>query len=120
MARILVVDDAAFMRLNIKQMLDANGHEMVGEASNGIEAVEIYPKVKPDIVLMDITMPEMNGIEALKRIKVLDPDSKVIICSAVGQQVMVAESIKYGAETFIVKPFTKDVLLAAIDKVITA
>lgn len=118
MARVLVVDDAAFMRLNIKQMLDANGHEMVGEAANGIEAVEVYPRAKPDVVLMDITMPEMNGIEALKRIKVLDPASKVIICSAVGQQVMVAEAVKNGAETFIVKPFTQETLMAAINKVI--
>ena len=118
MARILVVDDAAFMRLNIKQMLVAEGHEMVGEAANGIEAVEIYPKLNPDVVLMDITMPEMNGIEALKRIKVLDANSKVIMCSAVGQQMMVAEAVKNGAETFIVKPFTKETLIAAIEKVL--
>ncbi len=118
MAKVLVVDDAAFMRLNIKQMLVSEGHEMVGEASNGIEAVAVYPQVKPDVVLMDITMPEMNGIEALKRIKVLDPSSKVIMCSAVGQQVMVAEAVKNGAETFIVKPFTKETLMAAIEKVV--
>lgn len=116
MAKILIVDDAAFMRLTIKQMIEPEGHEVVGEAATGVEAVEKYLIVKPDIVLLDITMPEMNGIEALKRIKVLDENAKVIICSAVGQQLMVAEAIKHGASNFIVKPFQKETLIAAIKK----
>ncbi len=116
MAKILIVDDAAFMRLTIRQMIEPEGHEVVGEAGTGVEAVEKYPLCKPDIVLLDITMPEMNGIEALKRIKVLDENAKIIICSAVGQQLMVAEAIKEGASNFIVKPFKKETLVAAIDK----
>ncbi len=118
MASVLIVDDAAFMRLNIRRMLEANGHTVAGEAENGKEAVAKYLEVKPDIVLMDITMPEMDGIEALKRIKVLDEKSKIVICSAVGQQQMVATAIQCGAENFIVKPFEASVLIAAINKVL--
>lgn len=117
MASVLIVDDAAFMRMSIKRMLEANGHTMAGEASNGIEAVQMYLDVKPDIVILDITMPEMNGVEALKRIKVLDPDAKIIICTAIGQQAMLAQAVEYGATDFIVKPFEVDRLMSAIDKV---
>ncbi len=117
MASVLVVDDAEFVRVAIKQMLEANGHSMAGGAANGIEAIEKYAELKPDVVILDITMPEMNGIEALKRIKVFDPKAKVIICSAIGFQEMLAEAIECGAEEFIVKPFEPAQLIAAIEKV---
>lgn len=119
MAKVLIVDDASFMRMTIKQMLEKNGHETVGEAGDGIEAVKKYIEVKPDVVLLDITMPEMNGVEALKRIKELDPAAKVIICSAMGQQAMVAQAIQSGAKDFIVKPFEADRLIAAVDRVMS-
>ena len=118
MARVLVVDDAAFMRLNIRKMLEANGHTVAGEAENGKEAIAKYLEVKPDIVLMDITMPEMDGIESLRRIRDLDEHAKVVMCSAVGQQQMVATAIQSGAENFIVKPFEASTLLSVINKVI--
>lgn len=118
MARVLVVDDAAFMRLTIKQMLEAHGHSMAGEAENGIEAVKKFAEVKPDVVFLDITMPEMNGIEALRCIKTLDANAKIIICSAMGQQEMLAQAIQYGAKDFIVKPFEEERLIAALEQVI--
>lgn len=117
MAKVLVVDDAAFMRMSIQKMLAANGHEMIGEAENGVEAIKKYMELKPDIVLLDITMPEMNGVEALKEIKAKDPAAKVVICSAMGQQAMVAQAIQNGAKDFVVKPFEVDRLIAAIDRV---
>lgn len=117
MARVLVVDDAAFMRMTIKRMLEANGHSMAGEAADGIEAVEKYKMVKPDVVLLDITMPEMNGVDALKHIKEIDPAAKIIICSAAGQQARVAQAIENGAKDFIVKPFETERLMMAIRKV---
>lgn len=117
MAKVLVVDDAAFMRMSIQKMLEPHGHVMIGEAENGIEAVKKYMELKPDIVLLDITMPEMNGVEALKQIKEKDPSAKVVICSAMGQQAMVAQAIQYGAKDFVVKPFEVDRLIAAIDRV---
>ena len=117
MAKVLIVDDASFMRMTIKQMLEKNGHEAVGEAGNGIEAVKKYIELNPDVVLLDITMPEMNGVEALKRIKELDASAKVVICSAMGQQAMVAQAIQNGAKDFIVKPFEADRLIAAVDRV---
>ncbi len=119
MASVLIVDDAAFMRMTIKKMLEAHGHTMAGEAENGIEAVKKFIEVKPDVVLLDITMPEMNGIEALKRIKELEPKAKIIICSAMGQQAMVAQAIQHGAKDFIVKPFEEDRLIAALEKVMS-
>lgn len=117
MASVLIVDDAEFMQMTIQRMLDANGHSVAGFAVNGIEAVKMYPEVKPDVVILDITMPEMNGIEALKRIKVLDPDARIIICSAIGLQDKIAEAIECGAEEFIVKPFEAEYLIGAIEKV---
>lgn len=118
MASVLIVDDAMFMRMSIKQMLEANGHSVAGEASNGIEAVEKYPILKPDVVLLDISMPDMNGIEALRRIKILDKNAKIVICSAIGHQQMLAKAIEFGVDDFIVKPFEPDRLMAAIDKVL--
>ncbi|MGE5628638.1 MAG: response regulator [Solirubrobacterales bacterium] len=118
MAKILIVDDAAFMRMMIKDILEKNGFEVVGEANNGIKAVELYKKEKPDIVTMDITMPDMDGIEAVKAIKEFDASAKVIMCSAMGQQTMVMDAIRAGARDFIVKPFQPDRVLEAIKKVL--
>ncbi|MCA1053638.1 response regulator [Rossellomorea aquimaris] len=105
MATILVVDDAKFMRITLGNMLTTSGHTVIGEAENGAEAVEKYAELQPDLVTMDITMPEMNGIEAVKRILEEDPKAKVIMCSAMGQQKIVVEAIENGAKDFIVKPF---------------
>ena len=119
MARnVLICDDAAFMRMMIKDILTKNGYNVVGEAENGLKAVEKYNETKPDLVMMDITMPEMDGIQALKKIKELDPAAVVIMCSAMGQQAMVIESIQSGAKDFIVKPFQADRVLEAVQKAI--
>ncbi|MGG7163918.1 response regulator [Clostridium ihumii] len=118
MAKVLIVDDATFMRMMIKDILEKNGFTVVGEAPNGIKAVEIYKAEKPDVVTMDITMPDMDGIEAVKAIKAFDPAAKIIMCSAMGQQSMVMDAIKAGAKDFIVKPFQADRVLEAINKVI--
>ncbi|WP_097025907.1 response regulator [Clostridium peptidivorans] len=118
MAKVLIVDDAAFMRMMIKDILEKNGFEVIGEANNGIKAVELYKKERPDVVTMDITMPDMDGIQAVKEIKSMDPDAKIIMCSAMGQQGMVMDAIKAGAKDFIVKPFQADRVLEAIKKVI--
>ena len=115
---ILICDDAAFMRMMIKDILTKNGYNVVGEAENGAKGVEKYNELKPDLVLMDITMPEMDGIAALKAIKANDPGASVIMCSAMGQQAMVVESIQAGAKDFIVKPFQRDRVIEAIKKVI--
>jgi len=119
MANVLVVDDAAFMRLTIKKILEENGHAMVGEASNGKEAVMQYEMLKPDVVILDITMPDMNGVQALNKIKEMDPDVKVIICSAMGNQQMIAQTIEGGAKDFVVKPFEPERLVAAVNKVMS-
>jgi len=115
---ILISDDAAFMRMMIKDILTKNGYNVVGEAENGAKAVEKYAELKPDLVLMDITMPEMDGIQALKKIKESDPSALVIMCSAMGQQAMVIESIQAGAKDFIVKPFQADRVIEAVKKVV--
>jgi two-component system chemotaxis response regulator CheY len=118
MAKVLIVDDAAFMRMMIKDILEKNGFQVVGEANNGLKAVELYKKEKPDVVTMDITMPDMDGIDAVKEIKAFDPAAKIIMCSAMGQQTMVMDAIKAGARDFIVKPFQPDRVLEAIKKVV--
>ena len=118
MAKILIVDDAAFMRMMIKDILTKNGYEVAGEAENGVVAVSKYGEIKPDLVLMDITMPEKDGIQALKDIKAIDSGAKVIMCSAMGQQAMVIESIQAGAKDFIVKPFQADRVIEAVKKVV--
>ncbi len=115
---ILVVDDAAFMRMMIKDILTKNGYNVVGEAENGLKAVEKYNELKPDLVLMDITMPELDGIQALKQIKAQHPGAAIIMCSAMGQQAMVIESIQSGAKDFIVKPFQADRVLEAVKKAV--
>ena len=115
---ILICDDAAFMRMMIKDILSKNGYNVVGEAENGAVAVDKFVELKPDLVLMDITMPEMDGIQALKTIREKDSNACVIMCSAMGQQAMVIESIQAGAKDFIVKPFQADRVLEAVKKVI--
>jgi two-component system chemotaxis response regulator CheY len=115
---ILIVDDAAFMRMMIKDILSKNGYTVVGEAENGIKAVEKYKELQPDLVIMDITMPEMDGIQSVKHIKELNPEAKIIMCSAMGQQAMVIESIQAGARDFIVKPFQAERVLEAVKKVV--
>lgn len=114
--RILIVDDAAFMRMMIRDILTKNGYEVVGEAQDGAQAVEKFKELKPDLITMDITMPEMDGISALKEIKKLDGNAKVIMCSAMGQQAMVIDAIQAGAKDFIVKPFQADRVIEAIKK----
>lgn len=116
MAKVMIVDDAAFMRITIKNMLQKSEHEVVGEAENGRLAVEKYRELKPDIVTMDITMPEMDGLAALKEIRKEDPNAKVIMVSAMGQETMVRDAILSGAKGFIVKPFKEDGILSAISK----
>ena len=115
---ILIVDDAALMRMMIKDILTKNGYNVIGEAENGAKAFEKYNELKPDLVLMDITMPEVDGIAALKKIKGADPNALIIMCSAMGQQAMVIEAIQGGAKDFIVKPFQPDRVLEAVKKVI--
>jgi two-component system chemotaxis response regulator CheY len=114
--RILIVDDAAFMRMMIRDILTKNGFEVVGEAQDGAQAIEKFKEVRPDLITMDITMPEMDGIAALKEIKKIDPSAKVIMCSAMGQQAMVIDAIQAGAKDFIVKPFQSDRVIEAINK----
>ena len=114
--KVLIVDDAAFMRMMVKDILSKNGYEVVGEAENGAVALTKYQELKPDLVTMDITMPEMDGITAVKEIKKSDPNAKIIMCSAMGQQAMVIEAIQAGARDFIVKPFQPERVLEAVRK----
>ena len=116
--KVLIVDDSAFMRLFIKNMLSKYEFEIVGEADSGAMGVEIYKSLRPDVVTMDITMPEMSGIESLKAIKAFDPDAKVIMVSAMGQEKMMKEAILSGAKTFIVKPFKEEFMFQTINKVL--
>jgi len=116
--RILVVDDAAFMRMVLKDMLTKAGFEVVGEATNGLEAVEKYKELSPDLVTMDITMPQCDGIAALKQIIAINSNAKVVMCSAMGQQAMVLESIQSGAKDFIVKPFQPEKVLGSVTKLL--
>jgi two-component system chemotaxis response regulator CheY len=116
MARVLVVDDAAFMRKMVTDALSGGGHEVVGEAGNGIEAVERYQQLRPDVTTLDITMPEKDGLAALQEIIAADPGAKIVMCSALGQESKVLESIKLGAKDFVVKPFQPDRVLSAIEK----
>ncbi|MBP1042021.1 response regulator [Vagococcus sp. BWB3-3] len=115
--KVLIVDDAVFMRMKLRDILEKNGYEVVDEAANGLEAIEKYKATTPDLVTMDITMPEMDGVEALKQIKTFDANAKVLMCSAMGQQGMVMDAIRAGAVDFIVKPFDSDRVIKALDKV---
>jgi len=116
MPSVLIADDAAFMRMMIKNILTDAGYEVVGEAENGAVAVSKYRELTPDLTTMDITMPEMDGLAALREIRGQDPEARVVMCSAMGQQSMVIESIQAGARDFIVKPFQPDRVLEAVQK----
>jgi two-component system chemotaxis response regulator CheY len=116
--RVLITDDALFMRTTLKNMLTKNGYEVVGEAANGREAVELYEQIRPDVVTMDITMPEMDGITAVKEIRKIDSGANIIMCSAMGQKNMVLEAITAGAKDFIVKPFQPDKVIESIQKLV--
>ena len=116
MPSVLIADDAAFMRMMLKNVLTEAGYEVVGEAENGAVAVSKYRELSPDLTTMDITMPEMDGLAALKEIRAGDPAARVVMCSAMGQQSMVIESIQAGAKDFIVKPFQPDRVLEAVQK----
>nr|WP_281419763.1 response regulator [Evansella tamaricis] len=116
MTKLLITDDAAFMRMTLKRIVTSAGYDVVGEAANGQEAVDLYKELNPDIVTMDITMPTMDGIEALQEIKKTDPNAKVIMCSAMGQQAKIVEAIQHGALDFIVKPFDHSRIIEALKK----
>lgn len=116
--KVLIVDDAAFMRMMIKNIITKHGYEVVGEAENGKQAVALYSELKPDLVTMDITMPEMDGIESVKAIRSLDQNANIIMISAMGQQAMVMDAIQAGAKDFIVKPFQQERVLQAIERVL--
>lgn len=119
MAKILIVDDAKFMRMTLSDILIRNNHEIVGEGENGREAIALYHELQPDLVTMDITMPEMSGLEAMKEIRQNYPQAKVIMCSAMGQQRMVVEAIEAGAKDFIVKPFDEGRVIEAVNRVLS-
>jgi two-component system chemotaxis response regulator CheY len=116
--RILITDDALFMRVTLKNILTKNGYEIAGEATNGREAVQLYASTQPDLVTMDITMPEMDGISAVREIKKADPEAKIIMCTAMGQKNMVMEAVAAGARDFIVKPFQPDKVLESVQKLL--
>ncbi|NTV51552.1 MAG: response regulator [Candidatus Firestonebacteria bacterium] len=115
-SRILIVDDASFMRMMLRNILTSHGHTIVAEAENGLKAIEAYQQSKPDIMLIDLIMPEMGGIEAVKRIMEIDPQAKVVICSAMGQQALVVEAMQAGACDFIIKPFQPTSVIEAVQK----
>ncbi len=117
-ARVLIADDASFMRQMIREIIEPDGYEVVGEATNGIEAEEQFLKLRPDLVTMDIVMPKRSGIDAVKSILVEDPQAQVVMCSALGQETLVAEALEAGAQDFIVKPFKPDAVLATLDKIL--
>ncbi len=118
MAKILLVDDAAFMRMMLKNTLTQAGYTEIVEAEDGVKAVETYNAESPDLVFMDITMPNMDGLEALKAIKGANPNANIVMCSAMGQEAMVVEAIKAGAKDFIVKPFKPERILSTVSKII--
>ena len=118
MARVLVADDASFMRQMIREIVEAEGHEVVGEASDGDEVVEEYKRLHPDVVTMDIVMPRRSGIDAVKSIVQQHPDAKIVMCSALGQESLVREAMEAGALDFIVKPFKPDSVISTLEKVL--
>ncbi|WP_274362795.1 response regulator [Paenibacillus thermotolerans] len=120
MARIMVVDDAAFMRLIMKNIVTQYGHEVVAEAADGKIALKLYKQYKPDLVTMDVTMPEMDGIEALKEIMSFDKEANIVMCSSGGQQIKVYDAFRVGAKDYILKPFQEDRVLEAINRILYA
>ena len=117
-ARVLIADDASFMRQMIREIIEPEGFEIVGEAVDGIEAVELYQSTQPDLVTMDIVMPRRSGIDAVKGILEVDPDASVVMCSALGQESLVMEALQAGAKDFIVKPFKPDAVIETINKIV--
>jgi two-component system chemotaxis response regulator CheY len=117
-ARVLIADDASFMRQMIREIIEPEGYEVVGEATNGMEAVELYLKLQPDLVTMDIVMPKRSGIEAVRGILAEDPRAQVVMCSALGQETLVMEALQAGAKNFIVKPFKPDAVLSTLDRLL--
>ena len=111
---ILIVDDLTFIKLVLRGLVEKAGFRVIGEASDGAEAIELYQDKRPDVVLMDLTMPKVDGLTALKEILKIDPEAKVIMCSAVGQQSLIAQALRLGAKDFIVKPFRDERVIAAI------
>jgi two-component system chemotaxis response regulator CheY len=118
MARVLLVDDLKFIKQIERKVLEASGHQIVGDAKNGVEAIQLYIEKKPDVVLMDITMPELNGIEALKKILIFDPHARVIICSAISHEKSLYHAVKAGAKEYIIKPFSTERLISTINKIL--
>lgn len=118
-SRVLVVDDAIFMRKMISDILEGNGMEIVGEADTGASAVERYKELKPDLVTMDIIMPEMNGIDAVKEIMAIDSQAKIVMCSALGQQALVQEAMGAGAKDFLIKPFNPSRVIEVVTKILS-
>lgn len=116
--QVLITDDTAFMRMTLRNILEKNGYEVVGEAEDGQVAVDRYTELRPDLVTMDVTMPKMDGITAIKKIMEIDPQAKIIVCSAMGQKALVIEALNAGARDFIVKPFQAERIINAVQKVI--
>jgi len=114
---MMIIDDAAFMRLSIRRMVENNDYEIIAEGSDGLQAIELYKEHRPDITTLDITMPNMNGIEALKAIRSIDGNAKIIMVSAMGQENLIREAVMNGASSFLVKPFQKDKLLEVLDSI---
>ncbi len=114
MKKVLIIDDALFMRTSLKMMLEKNGFQVVGEAENGVVGIKKFQELKPDIVTMDITMPEMDGLQALQEIKKIDPEANIVVVSAMGQQACVVDAITHGAKTFIVKPFQEEHIIKTL------
>ena len=117
MKKVLIADDASFMRQMIRDIIEPEGWEVVGEASDGVDVVDKFKKLHPDVVMMDIVMPKRSGIDAVKAIKAEDPGARVVMCSALGQEALVTEAMQAGAKDFIVKPFKPDAVLATLAKV---
>ncbi len=118
MARVLVADDASFMRQMIREIVESEGFEVCGEASDGVEAVDEFKRLQPDVVTMDIVMPRKSGIDAVRGIMALDPGARVVMCSALGQETLVTEAMQAGARDFIVKPFKPDAVIETLKKVL--
>lgn len=118
MARVLIADDASFMRQMIREIIEPEGHEVIGEATNGIEAVELFRELQPELVTMDIVMPKRSGIDAVKAILAEQPSACVVMCSALGQETLVMEALQAGARDFIVKPFKPDSVISTLSKVL--
>ncbi|NLJ80106.1 MAG: response regulator [Firmicutes bacterium] len=115
--KVLITDDTAFMRMTLRNVIEKNGYKVVGEAADGEEAVALYKELQPDMVTMDITMPKMDGITAIKEIMKIDPKAKIIVCSAMGQKPMVIEALSAGAKDFLVKPFDAERVVESLRKI---